>query len=200
MVRDFVDQPIDPSLLTTLLDLARRAPSAGHTAATEFVVLTGADRDRYWDITLPGDRRDHFTFPRLPNAGALVLILTDPEAYVDRYAEDDKQRTGLGTSTDAWPVPFWWVDSGAVVQNLLLLAAEEELGACLFGVFDNETAVKEACGIPPTKRIIAAIALGYPSEIDARPGRSAPRRRPPAESIIHWQRWTPGGEEPPRNQ
>ncbi len=191
MVRDFVDRPVDQSVLTDLLDLARRAPSAGHTAATEFVVLTGKDRDRYWDITLPGDRRERFTFPRLLNAGALILVLSDPDAYVQRYAEDDKQRTGLGTGADAWPVPFWWVDSGAVIQNLLLLAVEEQLGACLFGVFDHESAVKEACGVPPQKRIAAAIALGHPSETDARPGRSANRSRPSVDQVIHWQRWTP---------
>ena len=126
--------------------------------------------------------------------------MTDPEAYVRRYGEEDKQRTGLGLGTDAWPVPFWWVDSGAVTQNLLLLATEEGLGACLFGVFDHESAVKEACGIPAQKRITAAIALGYQTEANARPGRSAQRGRPPAENVIHWQRWTPDDGEHRRNR
>ncbi len=196
MVRDFEDRPIDSALLTDLLDTARRAPSAGHSAATQFVVLTGNDRERYWSLTLADGRRETFSFPRLPHAGALVLVLTDPDHYVSRYAEPDKQRTGLGSGTDAWPVPYWWVDAGAVIQNLLLLAVEQGLGACLFGVFDHESAVKSEFNIPGTKRIVGAIALGYASDAQDRSGRSADRSRPSAADIIHWQGWTPTDQAP----
>lgn len=200
MARDFADRPVDVSLLTSILDTARRAPSAGHTAATEFVVLTGADRNRYWNLTLPKPRRDRFTFPRLPAAGALILVLTDPSLYVDRYSEPDKERTGLGADINAWSVPFWWVDAGAVVQNILLQAVEHELGACLFGVFDHEPAVKLELNIPDHKRIVAAIALGHESQLQGHPGRSAGRPRRPADAIIHWQGWTQADEEHRQSQ
>ena len=195
MVRNFEDRPVDSSLLTNILDLARRAPSAGHTAATDFVVLTGDDRARYWNLTLPGDRRERFTFPRLPDAGALILVLTDPDLYLDRYSEPDKERTKLGTDADAWPVPFWWVDAGAVVQNILLQAVDHELGACLFGVFEHEPAVKRELHIPDHKRIVAAIALGHKYREQGQAGRSANRPRRPVDEIIHWQGWIPADEE-----
>jgi len=196
MVRSFKDVPIDPGVLTEILDLARRAPSAGHAATTEFVVLTGESRSTYWDLTLPPQRREGFTFAALPDAGALVLVLARPEGYTDRYAEPDKARTGLGEDLTRWPVPFWWVDAGAVLQNLLLLAVDRGLGACLFGVFDNEDAVSQAIGIPADRRIVGAVAMGHPTSDPGKPGRSKGRRRPPIESIIHRESWTKGDEAP----
>ena len=58
MVRAFEPRPVDPSLIDQLCDLARRAPSAGNTRATSFVVLEGPDQvGRYWDASLPAERR-----------------------------------------------------------------------------------------------------------------------------------------------
>ena len=42
----------------------------------------------------------------------IVLPLADADAYVSRYAQPDKERTGLGASADAWPVPYWYIDTG----------------------------------------------------------------------------------------
>ncbi len=190
MVRAFEDRPIAEERITRLLDLARRAPSAGHTAATEFVVLTGQARSTYWDTTLPGQRRPGFTFSSLPNAAALILVLTRPDSYPDRYSESDKSLTGLGVGTDAWPVPFWWVDAGAVIQNLLLLAQSDGLGALLFGAFDHEPALLSKLGIPMDRRIVGVVALGYPESESAPAGRSTNRKRPRIDSIIHRQQWT----------
>jgi nitroreductase len=195
MVRAFEDRPIEQDRITRLLDLARRAPSAGHTAATEFVVLTGDERRRYWDTTLPDDKRANFTYPSLPMAAALVLVLTRPDAYPERYSEPDKASTGLGAGTDSWPVPFWWVDAGAVVQNLLLLAHSDGLAALLFGTFDHEPTLRSELGIPVDRRIVGVVALGHAAAESGPPGRSVKRKRPGIEAIIHRQRWTPSGAE-----
>ena len=196
MVRAFTDRPVEHGQLMDLLDLARRAPSAGHTAATEFVVLTGSARRRYWDVTLPAERRARFAFSSLPEAGSLVLVLTRPDAYPERYSEKDKSQTGLGVGIDAWPVPFWWVDAGAVIQNLLLLAHNAGLSALLFGVFDHEPFVKEKLGIPPDRRIVGVVAIGHPADAEGPSGRSASRSRPPLQDITHQQQWSEGGQEP----
>lgn len=183
MTRALSPAPLDSKRLDGLLDLARRGPSAGNTQATAFVVL---DRPElvasYWDITLPEPRRSSFRWQDLLTAPALVLVTTRPGAYVERYAESDKARPGLGDTTEEWPVPFWWVDAGSIVQNLLLCCVDEGLGACLFGVFQHEDAIKRRFEIPPDERIVAAIALGEP--LPDEPGRSAARPRPDLESVI----------------
>jgi nitroreductase len=190
MVRAFDPAPLDPALLDELLDWARRAPSAGNSQAVGFVVLDQpAATARYWDITLPPDRRSQFRWQGLLDAPALVLVTTRPDTYRARYAESDKQRTGLGRSTDNWPVPYWFVDAGAAAQNLLLLAVEAELGACLFGPFDHEPALARAFALKPGERIVATVALGRPRPDE--PGRSARRVRPTVEELIR----RPGSRE-----
>ncbi|MGH1503971.1 MAG: nitroreductase family protein [Acidimicrobiales bacterium] len=189
MVRNFADAPIDDSVLDELLDLARRAPSAGNTQAVEYLVLAGPETAAYWDVTLPAPKRRRFRWQGLLAAPVLLLLLTRPEAYRERYAETDKDRADtLGADLGRWPVPYWWVDAGAVAQNVLLLATDAGLGACLFGAFDHERAVLDTLGVPDDRRLVATIALGHPRPDE--PGRSAGRRRPPVDEIRRRGRWT----------
>jgi nitroreductase len=189
MVRAFSDQPLDPQELDSLLDLARRGPSAGNTQATSFLVLDRPDAVRaYWDTTLPEPRRRSFRWQQLLDAPALVVVMTKPHAYVDRYAESDKAHPDLGTGLDAWSVPFWWVDAGAVGQNLLLLAVDAGLGACLFGLFNHEGPVRERFGVPEGHRLVATIALGHP--LPDEPGRSARRSPSGLSTVVHRNHWS----------
>ena len=52
-------------------------------------------------------------------APVIALPLADPQAYVDRYGEPDKAATGLGRGADAWPTPYWTVDTSMAVMTLL---------------------------------------------------------------------------------
>ena len=87
-------------------------------------------------------------------------------------------------------MPYWWVDGGAVVQNLLLAATAAGLGACLFGQFAHEAAVRAAFGVPDDRRALGTVALGWPAEADD-PGRSAGRARPALDVVVHRGRWRP---------
>ncbi len=183
--------PVDPALVDGMLDAARRAPSAGNTQAVRFLVLdTPAAVAGYWDLTLPAARRATFAWPGLLVAPVLVVVLVDPGAYVARYAEADKAATGLGAGADAWSVPYWWVDGGAVVQNLLLAVVDAGLGACFFGLFAHEPAVLAAHDVPEGWRAVGTVALGHPvAAAPERPGRSARRPRPDLATVARRGRW-----------
>lgn len=188
MIRAFRDEPVHPAVVDALCDLARRAPSAGNSQGLDLLVLQGPDQvGAYWDTTLPEPRRAGFRWPGLVHAPVLVLVVTDPAAYVRRYAEADKAATGLGAGEGTWPVPYWWVDAGAAIEHLLLGAVDHGLGACLFGLFDHEPAVARAFGIPDGRRIAATIALGHPAPDE--PGRSAGRPRRGLDQVVHRGRW-----------
>lgn len=190
MVRAFRPDPVDRAVVDRLCDLARRAPSAGNTQASAFLVLdTPADVAAYWDTTLPEPARGSFGWPGLLTAPVLVVVAVRPAAYVERYAEGDKARTGLGEGMGEWGVPYWWVDAGAVAQNLLLGVVDAGLGACLFGLFDHEPAVARRFGVPDGWRLVATVAIGHPDEAATRPGRSAHRPRPPLGDVLHRGRW-----------
>ncbi len=198
MTRAFRRDPLPDGLLDDLVDLASRAPSAGKTQGWHLVVLEGDETARFWDITLPSERRATFRWRRLIDAPVIMLPFADPQAYVDRYAEPDKATTGLGASAQAWPAPYWTVDASMAVMTLLLAAEDAGLGALFFGVFRGETALREALGVPERLQLLGAIALGSRVDTsdsrDARDddgaGRSSSRARRSPNEIIHRGRWT----------
>ncbi len=183
MVRAFSSRPLPDGKIDALCEQARHAPSAGNTQAVSFLILDTPDvTSRYWNTTLPPERRSSFSFPKLLDAPTIVLVLLKPHAYLDRYSEKDKKHTMRGLNFDAWPVPFWWVDSGAVIQNLLLLATAEGLGACVVGLFDHEDEIRTEFGLPDDQRIVTALTIGH--AIEDSPGRSAHRQWKPVSEII----------------
>jgi nitroreductase len=187
MVRAFARRPVSRQVVDELLDLARRAPSAGNTQPWHFVVLEGDETARLWDVTLPAPRRESFAWSGLLDAPVLVVPIVDPAAYAARYAEDDKRLTGLGEGPAAWPVPYWWVDGGMAVYGLLLAAVDAGLGALFYGLFDREAAVLAALGVPEGYRALGSVALGWPAPDE--PGRSAGRPRPPLDHVVHRGGW-----------
>jgi len=191
MVRAFTAEIVTPHEIDALVDLARRAPSAGNSQGVSWLVLTGAHEVRqYWDVTLPaGPDRDRFRWQGLLHAPAIVLPIVSPGRYPERYAEPDKASTGLGEGITAWPVPYWWVDGGMVVQNLLLAVVEAGLGGCFFGLFHHETAVCARFGIPEGQRILGAVAIGHPDPESDGVGRSSDRRRPSLHDVVHHGEW-----------
>ena len=183
MVRAFRDDPVPGEILDRVVRAGLQAPSAGNTQAVDLVVLSGTEETaRYWSVTLPDPAG--FRWPGLVSAPTLVVVTVTPQAYADRYLEEDKAATGLG-STEAWPVPFWWVDGGMAVENILLACVSEGLGACFFGLFEHERAVLDALGVPADRRAVGTIALGHPAPDEL--GRSAGRAR--RDDAIHWGGW-----------
>jgi nitroreductase len=188
MVRAFRPDPVDPDALDRVLAAALRAPSAGSSQAVDLVVLEGPEQvERVWSASFPDPAaRDRFRWQGLFAASVLVVPVVDPAAYAARYGQPDKALTGLG-SVDAWPVPYWWVDGGAAVENILLAAVDEDLGALLFGLFGHERAVLDALGVPAGHRALGAVALGHPAPDE--PGRSSSRPRRTVADAVHRGHW-----------
>ena len=180
MVRNFTPEPVADDALARVLAAGLRAPSAGNSQGLDLLVID--EPARYWAITLSDPSA--FRWQGLLRAPVLVVPVVDPAAYGARYAESDKAATGLG-SVDAWSVPYWWVDGGMAVENLLLACVAEGLGACFFGLFDHERAVLDAFGVPGDRRALGTVALGHPAPDE--PGRSA--SRPRRSDAVHRGRW-----------
>lgn len=191
MTRAFSSDPVAADVLDRLVDLASRAPSAGKTQGWHLVVLEGEQTQRFWDISLPEEKRASFRWTHLLDAPVIALPLADANAYTERYSESDKQRTGLGDDVAAWPVPYWTIDASMSVMTLLLAAENLGLGALFFGVFQREAEVRAELGIPDELELLGAIALGHrldvPDERDG--GRSSGRERRAPSEIIHRNGW-----------
>jgi nitroreductase len=185
MVRAYSTRPVVDSVLRRVLEAVRRAPSAGLSEPVDLVVLTDPDdRSRFWDLAFPV--RDGYRWPHLFDAPVVVIPLIEPGAYTRRFALPDKIVAGLD-DLDAWPVPYWWIDGGAAVQNLLLAAVGEGLGASLFGLFVNEAEILDAFGVPEGHRALGGLTIGHPRP--EAPVKSSPLGRRSLDDIIHFGHW-----------
>ena len=189
MCRDFSDKAVPAEVVDRLLDLARRAPSAGHTQGWSFVVLEGPDQvRRFWDVDSEPDWLADPNLPGLLRAPVIVLPLCSTQAYLDRYSEPDKVAHGL-TDAAKWPAPFWVVDVSFATMVLLLGAVEEGLGALFFGLRGDAGRLRAEFEIPEDWQPIGAVALGWPAAEGKGPSGSATRGRRPIEEIVHRGGW-----------
>jgi nitroreductase len=184
MVRSYdPNRPLSAELVTRVLELAIRAPSAGFAQGWDFIVLASAQqRALFWASTTDPHAAPDPWLQGMRTAPVLVLCLSDPNRYLDRYAEPDKgwPRRDEGR----WPVPYWDVDTGMAALLILLGAVDEGIGACFFGVPpEDQVAVLAAFGAPADRRIVGVISLGHPA-----PDRRSPslrRGRRPLGEVVH---------------
>ncbi len=186
MVRTYdPDRPVPDDVLVRLVRLAVRAPSAGHSQGLDLLVLRGEPLARFWEATTGRPEGGHVPdrwLRGMRSAPVCVLVLSDPQRYLDRYAEPDKGRTDRDPA--AWPVPYWDVDAGMAAMLLLLGAVDEGLGACFFGVPpDRHEAVRAVFDVPGDRRLVGVVSLGAPA-----PDRRSPslrRGRRPVAEVVH---------------
>ncbi len=188
MVHVFEPRQVDPAVIDRLLDIARRGPSAGFSQGTDFLVLDApGSRARFWELV------EDPSFPDEPGTldaapPVLVLVLSDPGRYVERYSRPDKIAFGLDRA-DAWTVKFWDTDTAMAGMLLLLAAVDEGLGSWYFGIGYGEDAVRREFAIPDDRNIVGVIGLGFEAP-DPNPRGSAHSlgRRPLADQVHrnHW--------------
>ena len=187
MTRTFQSTPLDPEFVDSLLDLARRAPSAGYSQGVHFLALSGESLALFWEVTGGGEWFADLHSGVLA-APVVVLPLADPDAYTSRYAESDKEGHGLEIAAN-WEVPFWLTDAAMATQNLLLLAEERGLGALYFGIFRNARLALDALGVPANVMQVGAVAMGWRAPTDVPTGSATTRPRKAAAQVVHHHRW-----------
>lgn len=186
MVRAFQKKSVDAELLNRIVEIASWAPSAGKAQGWHLLVLQNEDTNRFWNVTLPKEKRGSFRWQQLLDAPVIALAFADPNAYLERYSEPDKASTKLGSSTANWPTPYWTVDASFATMQLLLAAHDVGLGALFFGVFSGEQKLRSDFGVPEQMQLIGAVALGWPiPEKATEKGASARRPRRKPSDIIH---------------
>jgi nitroreductase len=187
MTREFSTDPVDPALIDELLDIARRAPSAGFSQGVHFVVLSGAPVETFWSTT-GADEWFSASRPGLMNAPIIVLPFAVAAEYTTRYSEPDKIAFGLAEAAN-WPVPFWLTDTAMATQNLLLLLEDRGLGALYFGISANFDVLARHLGVPDGAQSIGVVAIGHRAATDRPSGSPRARGRRPLAQLVHHNHW-----------
>jgi nitroreductase len=208
-IRGYKPDPVPKQVLEQILELASHAPSTMNTQPWEFTVLTGdvLDNIRRSNVEL-------LNSGAAPNPEHVVVGWPKESIYRQRQVDlakqlfqlmdiprEDKEKRRrwlergfryfdapaaiiLSTDrclTESGPL----LDIGAVIQTICLTALHFGLGTCIEdqGTMYPEVLRKYA-HIPGSKRIIAAIAIGYP-DWDF-PANKVQSEREPIENITTW--------------
>ncbi|KRB78623.1 nitroreductase [Nocardioides sp. Root190] len=204
MTRAYTADPVDPAVIEQALDLATRAPSAGHSQGWAFLVLDTPESVRgFWtaqsDAAAEGGSPDRW-LAGMMSAPVVIVPCSRRAAYLDRYAEPDKTRAGL-TDHDAsrWAMPYWHLDTAMASLLILQSVTDAGLGGCFFGLVPGRVdAVKAVLGLVDSAtdeapHPIGAITVGHPApRSEGARGSASRRRRTPWEEVAHRGHWGAG--------
>ena len=181
MVRNYQPLAVSPEAVERIVAAGLSAPSAGHSQGQSLVVVTDAlIRTRIARLAEEHLYRDRGFDPWISGAPVHIVVCVSAAAYHRRYREPDKR------ATDAWPVPYWWVDGGAALMAILLAAVDEGLVAGFLGAH-SVPGLSRLLGIPEDTAPLGVVTIGYPAP-DRRSGSLARGTRPRSETV-HYQRW-----------
>ena len=142
-IRKFKPDPVPRELLERMVNAARLAPSAANVQPLEFLVVDGA-----------GPKAE--VFPLLKWA-AYIAPAGDP-----RPGEEPAAYVVTLVNSKLREKMFEY-DVGAAMENMILVALAEGVGACWMLSIDRDR-LRAALGIPADYRIDSVLALGYPAE------------------------------------
>ena len=181
MCRSYLPRPIPETELQTVLDAARRTPSAGHAQGVRFaVVRTQTNRKR---IAFLAGEEDYVRrgFPAwLSSAPVHLIVGVSEDAYQDRYSESDKSG-----APEEWPVPYQILDAGKSLMTLYLAAEEMGLSCGYLGPHAL-TGLESLLNWPQDWRFVGLVTIGYADPAGRRPSRSHRRGWRAYEEVV-WE-------------
>lgn len=189
MVRRYAERPVAADTVERALRNATHAPSAGFSQGWGFLVLdTPEDVRAFWTATSDDVATPDRWLAGMMTAPVVIVPCCSKDAYLRRYAEDDKGWTDRDESR--WPVPYWQLDTAMASLLILLTAVDEGLGACFFGIPAERVAqVRDSFGIDEAFEPIGAITLGHRVEDPGSRGSPSRRARTPWRDVVHRGRW-----------
>lgn len=165
-VRSFTSQKPPRESLLRCVEAARLAPSACNSQPWRFIV---ADEPELVSAlapvcTIKGSKLNRF----VAEAPVIVAITEESPNMTSFLGSIFKNR------------PLHLIDIGIAAEHFCLQAADEGLGTCMLGWFD-ENAVKRILRIPRGKRVALLLAVGYAAK-DGIPEK----RRKETEDMSGW--------------
>ena len=129
------------------IDAARLAPSACNSQPWKFIVVD--DKEKH-------SKMADFVHDKIlgmnkfaEKAGAFIVVVEEKAVLSAKIAEKIKSQN------------YAQMDLGMATQNLCLMAAEQGLGTCILGWFEEKN-IKKLLHIPAGRRVRLVISVGYP--------------------------------------
>ncbi len=157
-IRSFKDQEIPESNIKKILEAGWMAPSAGNRQPVELIIV----KDKATKQKLSAQRF-------VDESPLLIAVVVNLERTKSRYGERGQRM-------------YIYHDSGAAIQNMLLMSKSLGLGSCWIGAFNDER-VSRFLELPEHVLPMALITIGYPNEDPDLP------RKIPLDKITHEEKY-----------
>jgi nitroreductase len=182
MHRSFTGEPVDPASVERIARTIRHAPSGGFSQGQSIVVVTDADTRAEIGRRFEDERG------WVAAAPVHMVISADEAQYHARYNEPDKLAATGGVEV-TWPVPYWFVDAGALMMLVLLAAIDEGLAGAFIGHPDQKRIFDELLGLPEDVVPIGLALIGHPAPDGDTPSSRLDARRRALDDQVHRERW-----------
>lgn len=152
-VRKYLPKAVPREILEKCIEAARLAPSACNSQPWSFIVIEEEKlKNKLAEEAFSGI---YFTNSFAKKSPVLIVIVSEQSNYAARLG-------GYFRGTQ-----YSLIDIGIACEHFILQAAEENLGTCWLGWF-NEKAVKKILNIPREKKVPVIISMGYPQTEELR--------------------------------
>lgn len=149
-IRKYKPNSIPEQVLARVLEAARLAPSGSNLQPWKFIVV-----------------KNQALKQKLAEASRRQFFIAEAPVIIVACGYPDNCYPRMGRYMKSWPV-----DVAIALEHLILQAAEEGVGTCWVGAFEEEE-VKKILSIPEEIKVLALTPLGYPAEEPtARPRKS----------------------------
>jgi nitroreductase len=145
-VRNYKNTPVPREKINRCIEAVRLAPSACNSQPWKFVIIDDTEIIKELAKTAFAGFPDLNQFAL--KAPVLVLVISERQKMLAKFGSVVKKKN------------FSLMDIGIAAEHFCLQAAEEGLGTCILGWF-NEKKVKEVVSIPKFKRVELIISLGF---------------------------------------
>jgi len=148
-VRSYLQKPVPRQIIDRCIEAARLAPSACNSQPWSFIVV---DDERLKNTLAERAFSGIYAINSFARqAPVIIAVVTGRSAYVARLGSYFR-----GTRYNL-------IDIGIACEHLVLQAAEEGVGTCWLGWF-NERAVKRVLGLARSAKVDILISMGYPQD------------------------------------
>lgn len=149
--RKYSDKPVEKEKLIKCIEAAQVAPSACNSQPWHFIVVNNKEISAKVALCLQDKIMNKFT----SECQAFIVVVEESGNLTSRAGALMKQQD------------YRSVDLGIATEHICLAAAQQELGTCILGWF-NEKKLKKLLNISKLKRIRLVVAVGYPENGDIR--------------------------------
>ena len=169
-IRKYLNRPVDDSIVLSLLESARFAPSGSNTQPWHFIIirdesvkheLAKASHNQQWMMSAP----------------VFIACVADIRSRivpgVDVELDENSPQSELKQIIR---------DTSIAIEHIVLEATDIGLGTCWVAWFvQNE--IRPILGLLKDKYLVSILTVGYPAE------KPQPRKRKALAEIVHYERW-----------